>query len=345
MHTQPLISIIVPIYKVPEAQLRCCVNSLILQTLTNIEIILIDDGSPDDCGKICDEYAANDGRIKVLHKVNGGLAAARNSGFDASLGKTIMFVDGDDWIERDTCELVYNAYRKSNAELVMFDQIRDFGRKSFIVKSFDSESKLIEGDDCLLLRKKMFDFSGNISMAFQKLIDSDFLRKHQIRHVDSLKQGMEGFVFNIQLFRYLTSAYYLQKPLYHYIYNSQSITHTPSEKNYFLINECLEWMDRYIQENSMGDNVRDCFLNRTLYVLCNTAISCYFNPSLHCSYKERGEKMHKYTQLRIMNQALKSAPRKSLGIQRIWILFFLQNRMYFPLFVLGKIRKYQLEHN
>lgn len=100
----PVISMIVPVYKVPEQFLRKCIESCMSQTFQDMEILLVDDGSPDDCGSICDEYAGKDQRIRVIHKTNGGLCSARNAGFLAARGEWIMFVDGDDWIEPDMCE-------------------------------------------------------------------------------------------------------------------------------------------------------------------------------------------------------------------------------------------------
>ncbi len=99
----PIFSIIIPIYKV-ENYLDKCVQSIINQTYKNIEIILVDDGSPDNCPAMCDEYAKKDTRIKVIHKENGGLSDARNAGIAAATGKYIIFVDSDDYIEIDTCE-------------------------------------------------------------------------------------------------------------------------------------------------------------------------------------------------------------------------------------------------
>ena len=98
-----LISVIVPIYKV-EKYLKKCIDSIITQTYKNLEIILVDDGSPDNCGKICDEYAKQDNRIKVIHKENGGLSDARNKGIDISSGKYLTFVDSDDFIHPECCE-------------------------------------------------------------------------------------------------------------------------------------------------------------------------------------------------------------------------------------------------
>ena len=107
-----LISIIVPVYKV-EKYLEKCVKSIIGQTYKNLEIILVDDGSPDNCGKLCDEFAALDNRIKVYHKENGGLSDARNYGVEKATGKYIGFVDSDDYIHEEMYEKLYIAIKKN----------------------------------------------------------------------------------------------------------------------------------------------------------------------------------------------------------------------------------------
>ena len=99
---EPLVSVIVPVYNV-ERYLRHCVNSILIQTYHNLEVILVDDGSPDNCPKICDEYAKADARVKVIHKNNGGLSDARNIGMQAASGDYLMFVDSDDWLEKNIC--------------------------------------------------------------------------------------------------------------------------------------------------------------------------------------------------------------------------------------------------
>ena len=105
MNNQPLLSVIIPVYKV-EKYLRRCLDSIVNQTYKNLEIILVDDGSPDNSGKICDEYAQNDKRIKVIHQKNKGQGAARNTGIIAANGELITFVDSDDWIENNTYEIM-----------------------------------------------------------------------------------------------------------------------------------------------------------------------------------------------------------------------------------------------
>ena len=116
---KPLVSVIVPVYRV-EAYLEQCVDSLLGQTLERIEIILVDDGSPDSCGAICDRYAAADPRVRTIHRENGGLSASRNTGIEAAAGEYLMFVDSDDWVESDYCGLPWELARTSGADLVMF---------------------------------------------------------------------------------------------------------------------------------------------------------------------------------------------------------------------------------
>lgn len=114
----PLVSIIVPIYKV-EPYLRRCLDSIVNQTYTNLEIILVDDGSPDGCPQICDEYAAKDKRIVVIHKENGGLSDARNAGLDICKGEYVSFVDSDDWVHKKYIEELIKIAIKKNADITI----------------------------------------------------------------------------------------------------------------------------------------------------------------------------------------------------------------------------------
>lgn len=114
---KPIFSIIVPVYNV-EKYIHKCINSLIKQTFKNIEIILVDDGSPDNCPKICDEYSRIDNRIKVIHKNNGGLSDARNFGIRSATGEYILFLDSDDFLEGNACEALL-PYTEGNFDLIL----------------------------------------------------------------------------------------------------------------------------------------------------------------------------------------------------------------------------------
>lgn len=114
----PKISIIVPVYKV-EPYLRKCLDSIVNQTYQNLEIILVDDGSPDNCGAICDEYAAKDERIQVIHKENGGVSSARNAGLEAASGDWVGFVDSDDWVEPDMFAYLLESAQTYHADVAI----------------------------------------------------------------------------------------------------------------------------------------------------------------------------------------------------------------------------------
>lgn len=345
MNNQPLVSIVVPIYKVPEKYLRQCIESCIGQTLHNLEIILVDDGSPDNCGKICDDYAKKDNRIKVIHKENGGLAAARNTGQDAAIGETLMFLDGDDWLSPDCCEKAYEALVDNDVELVMFDTINNYSNTAIIQYSFNDGKgqRLFVKEQCRKLQAMVLDFNYNIAMVCMKLIKMDYLREHQIRHVDELRQGAEGFVFNIQLFEYLEKAFYLDMPLYHYQYNDCSISRTASVKNNMLVVRCMEWIDEYIKKSRNPINLHYCVLNRMLYIICTTAITGYFNPYYKKSHKEKINEFRVFMAEPLVKEAMASNVNYNLNLQRKIIIILIRLKLYRAIALLGWLRRKQLE--
>lgn len=131
MNEQPLITIIIPIYNV-EQYLERCVDSIIGQTYRNLQIILVDDGSPDRCGVMCDEYARNDGRIRVIHKKNGGQADARNAALSQIGGNYVSFIDGDDWVSPYFIEHLYKAIVANDADMAAgyYEEVFEPGRSS-----------------------------------------------------------------------------------------------------------------------------------------------------------------------------------------------------------------------
>lgn len=165
----PKISIIVPVYKV-EPYIHKCVDSILNQTFKDFEVILVDDGSPDNCGKICDEYAQKDDRVVVIHKENGGQATARNSGLDIARGEYIGFVDSDDYIEEDMYEFLYNLCIDNNCDIancsstIYFkDRVQVNGGHGLMIHNTNEAMRVaMEGvlyDECLwtkLIKKELF---------------------------------------------------------------------------------------------------------------------------------------------------------------------------------------------
>lgn len=335
------ISIIVPVYKVPENLLRQCIESLINQSFENIEIILVDDGSPDNCGDICDKYAKKDNRIKVIHQKNRGLSGARNTGFFEAKGKWITFVDGDDWIDRDTCLKAIEA-TDINTELVFWTRMKEYDNRSiecYFIKGV--ERKTYINYECKELQENVLDFNSNISTAYAKLIKRDFLVNNKIIHDEELRQGAEGIEFNIRLFENLKNAVFINIPLYHYIYNDQSISANCSEENNEYVIRCFEKIKNYILQSKNKDKLLEKFYNRMIYVIITTAISGYFNPDNKESYKDKKEKYMIYLQNYMVKKSLSEATLKGLGMQRLLIILFIKLKWYIILEILGKLRKIQ----
>lgn len=164
-----LVSIIIPIYKV-ESYLDKCINSVVAQTYKNLEIILVDDGSPDNCPQICDLWAKKDNRIKVIHKQNGGLSSARNAGLDVCKGDYICFIDSDDWVEPTYVEELYSTLTQNNADLALcgVNNIDENGSIHEMIppldKSFYKKTELSE-----LMYIKCFKKNLMIVVAWNKL--------------------------------------------------------------------------------------------------------------------------------------------------------------------------------
>ena len=150
--TKPSLSIVVPVYNT-EKYLRRCMDSIMNQTLKDIEIIIVDDGSKEECAVLCDEISKTDSRIKVVHKENGGLGFARNSGVEAATGEYIGFVDSDDYIERAMCEALYNAAKKHNADLAV-SGICFVGGNMFSESGADTRKEYFE-EETLFLKDDM----------------------------------------------------------------------------------------------------------------------------------------------------------------------------------------------
>ena len=342
--SKPFVSIIIPVYKVPEQYLRRCIESTMTQTLKNIEILLVDDGSPDQCGMICDEYAKKDNRIQVLHKQNGGLSSARNYGCKAATGKWIMFVDGDDWIEPDMCQTMYNVGEEKQVQLVMCGIMKDYGKSAIEYKFYLEDGKVYKDQECKWLQQQLLVYNGNIAVAYSKLINRKLLMDNQIFHDEILKQGAEGLEFNLRLFEKLESATFINKPFYHYIYNENSISASHNEANHEFVIKCFEKIKEFIDKSDNKEMLKPWFDNRLLYVIVTTAISGYFNPTNTEPYVDKKRKYATYLEKPIIKNALRTKNTDGIGRQREVVLFFVRHRMYLMLDMIGKIRKWQKEH-
>lgn len=236
--TTPLVSIIVPVYKVPEQFLRKCIESLISQTLKEIEILLVDDGSPDQCGKICDEYAVKDLRIRVLHKKNGGVCSARNEGIEAATGKYLSFLDGDDWVEKDAYYYIVRMTEEMSCELTSWNHYYNKEpRFNDNIPRIAMPSEQFVYDKKTINERLLYDFItpeydirkydtnlGAIRGVWGKLYVTEIVKKNKITFDMNLKIG-EDACFNIEYVRCINSVLFLNKYYNHYRILSSSANH------------------------------------------------------------------------------------------------------------------------
>ena len=339
----PKISIVVPIYKVPEEYLRKCIESLQEQTLKDIEIILVNDGSPDNCGQICDEYGNSDSRIVVIHKENAGLAAARNTGEEVATGEWISFVDGDDWLECNACEVAYEVGEKYKVDIVCWGYIRDYKNKSdkYNYSKYFQDGKVYEGDECSFFQEMTLNFNSHISTVYAKLIRKKFLTDNNISHDSVLRQGWEGIEFCVRLFGRAMKILFLNKYWYHYTYNPKSISSMRGEENTAYVIECIKKIKSEISNYSNWVKLEKWLKNRVLYFVVATAISDYFSPDNFEPYSERKSKFNRFLENSVIKEAMKEHNWDELSTSRKLILFFVEKRFYIALELFGKLRKFQ----
>lgn len=231
---KPLVSVVIPIYKVEEYLSRC-IESVINQTLKDIEIILVNDGSPDNCPKICDEYAKKDLRIKVIHKENGGLASARNSGMKIASGKWLFFLDSDDWLETDGLETLFETGEKYKVDFVRYRAIRTGwpGLEENAPCMVEPIRELRDGYYSKTdIEKEVYPrliitpmlTMGAVVGAWGSLYNLEFLRKNNLTFYEDVKFS-EDLVFSARVVRAAENFYFIDEPgVYHYFYNPNSIS-------------------------------------------------------------------------------------------------------------------------
>lgn len=210
------ISVIIPIYKV-EKYLNRCVESVVNQSNRNLEIILVDDGSPDNCPKICEEWAEKDARIKVIHKENGGLSDARNAGMAAMTGEYVFFVDSDDWIHKETLKTLWSFQKKYDVDIIeckalpIGEEIEDalINLDSIKVKTFDKESAM-----AALLREK----------PLKQTVWNKLYKRNMVEGIEfEVGKYHEDEFWTYQVFDRAERIMFVDEQMYYYFQRSDSI--------------------------------------------------------------------------------------------------------------------------
>lgn len=219
-----MISIIVPVYNVAP-YLPQCLDSLVNQTYQDIEIICVNDGSTDGSLAILEEYAKKDERLRIINQSNQGLSGARNTGIQQVQGEWIMFVDSDDWMDIQTCEILIKEAVPST-DLCFFNYVREFKKSTVPQFIFEKERIDFKNENINSLYVRLIAPTGkelahpekldSLSTAWGKLYKTSIIQKHNIQFVSTKEIGTEDLLFNVYYFTWIKEAIYLPTPCYHY---------------------------------------------------------------------------------------------------------------------------------
>lgn len=323
----PLISIIVPVYKV-EPYLRRCLDSIVNQTYSNLEIILVNDGSPDGCPQICDEYAALDNRIIVIHKENGGLSDARNAGLDICKGEYISFVDSDDWVEQSYIETLLHILEDSKADISIGNFTKSQSSYTYILKDFDRNYSILEPSQAI---KNLWD--KNLDATFVTAWGKLF--KRELYNNVRFPKGRihEDEYTSYKLFYNSNRVVFLDAPLYVYFQREDSIMG--------MLKECSirAQIEKYLFFKRKKEfEIIDLFIKQ----LCWDVIFAYSQVKLHreiSNYKKGKEKELLCIYRHIMNDCSKrssSLERKIYTFFRLFPQFYVLYQKFSPIKIRSK---------
>ena len=228
-----LISIVIPIYNV-EKYLVKCIESIINQTYDNLEIILVNDGSPDNSPAICAYYAKLDSRITIINKVNGGLSDARNVGLEKAKGEYIVFVDGDDYIEINTIEKAYSSIKINDSDLAIWGYIAEYVDRHENIEKVEIHSIQDANYDNRNFEeiKLSIEKTNLIGYAWNKMYRTENIRKNNLIFVKGLSL-VEDMVFNSEMLKHSEKIVFLSDPLTHYMQRPRETLGAKFYEDYF----------------------------------------------------------------------------------------------------------------
>ena len=259
------VSIIVPVYKV-EKYLDRCVKSIVNQTYKNLEIILVDDGSPDNCPSMCDRWGQLDKRVKVIHQKNKGVSGARNAALDICTGEYVLFVDSDDWIASELCEKVLDKIKDTGADVVVFGYKRSLAGMGKTISE-----RIIHGESRMINRKEAISMLVNDEQGFE--VCTRIYRRNLFLDI-RFPEGKyyEDVPVAYQIMQKADKIYIWNRPFYYYEKRCNSTTGT---ENYVRMNDLLEneiWSKKFVlQHYPELEEAYKRRLGRVAYMMCSVA--------------------------------------------------------------------------
>lgn len=340
---KPLISVIVPVYNV-ENYMRQCIDSLLNQTLSNIEIILVDDGATDTSPKICDEYARRYSCIKVIHKLNGGLGSARNAGMKEARGKYIGFVDSDDYVSVKMYEILLDLAETNKADCAYCEFTRFWNDTVDVAKQPEKTIRIYSGKEildsylldrvgCSPSEKEDCSYGASVNLG---LFRSDVIQRSKVEFVSEREFIAEDMIFDIDFIPYCKKIVHTNEALYFYRFNPDSLTtrYVPDrfERNVALCNEMASRLDKTYNSDVYKIRLDRYFLKITRIALIEEI--AHLNEN---GWRNTRANINRIANNQKLNQILKTYPLASLPKTQKIFFCALKQKMYLLVAILIKI--------
>lgn len=283
------VSIIIPVYKVKECYLIKCLESVVKQTMKDIQIVIIDDGAPSNCKTICQQYASRDERILMISEENKGVSVARNNGLEKAVGEYVLFVDADDWIEQDTCMRAYQYAKKLSSEIVIFAYDKVVGKSRIECRLKEEKiryfKKDIVGMQLNILRYAPKYSNLNVCTPWCKLYKTEFLRERKVQFIPGLKRG-EDMLFNLNALEGVKKVSSLDYIGYHYRINGASESQSFTPEITRLSRQILYYINQFIKENGKNSSFVEGYYAYTMSSLYEQMYMFFFHKDNPMSYNK-----------------------------------------------------------
>ncbi len=319
----PEISIIVPIYN-REKYIKRCIDSILAQSFTDFELILVDDGSTDSSGKICDEYAQKDQRVKVVHEQNNGVSAARNSGLRLAKGTYIMFCDSDDWVEKNWCECLYNGIKNTNIKLAMCGY-------NIYNENCASINQVINYNENEVEVKELVTISFNTAL-WNKIFIKSKIDEIEIIFPENISLGEDArFIYQyISSFESHDLIFFIDKITYNYQIIEGSLSHKIIDNYWKLEGELLNIQVDVSLQKGADISKYEGIINNKYYGLFIRTIENLFSSdntnSLYKKYKEFNDIVHS-------SEFIKTQKSELFKTYPAWYRFLCRHKIVLLLFL------------
>lgn len=327
----PKISFIVPVYNV-EKYIDQCVTSILNQTFQDFELILVDDGSPDNCPKICDDYAEKDSRVRVIHKKNAGVSEARNSGISAATGEWAYFVDSDDWIELNAAENLYADAIKTGADCVMsdclvrYDDGRTLRRNQFSKVFYTENQEEIRGIQKNMLCHKFSPYySANCDNGYAapwgKFVRMSIIKDNNIRFDPYAKGVFDDGVYSLYLLDYVKKFYYSGRHTYNYRVVGGSLTHAYKKNALDIAQRNCELVGKFIAETHKDGSYWQAEYCRRVALFASYLSKYFYNPQNPMNGREVKREILDALDGDVFKPAFDNAKRENLSRRHAYVLY------------------------